>query len=101
MCDSNKFNLTHRNISSGLCVYVCVLVLCLLLFPSKQGRVWTLSSEYNIDQVVLTDWISFLPSNLRVEINPNPEALSAKPKTFNQHEIAEKANDHLGIKALI
>ena len=59
------------------------------------------SSEYNIDQVVLTDWISFLPSNLRVEINPNPEALSAKPKTFNQHEIAEKANDHLGIKALI
>lgn len=62
---------------------------------------WTLSSEYNIDQVVLTDWISFLPSNLRVEINRNPEALGAKPKTFNQHEIAEEANDHLGIKALI
>ena len=49
-----------------------------------------------IDQADSTDWISFLPSNQMEEISADPEALGAKPKTFNQHGTAEKTKNHLG-----
>ena len=47
-----------------------------------------------IDQADSTDWISFLPSNQMEEITADPEALGAKPKTFNQHGTAEKTKNH-------
>ena len=57
------------------CVYMCVFFLYLLLFPSRDARTSALSSECKIAQAHVTDWISFLPSNLMEEISPNPEAL--------------------------
>ena len=35
------------------------------------------SSKCKIDQVDITDWMSFLQSKLMEGISPNPEALSA------------------------
>ena len=49
---------------------VCVLVRP-LLFCTKRGKMWVLSSECKIDQTDFTNWVSFLPSNLMEEIRPN------------------------------
>ena len=54
-------------------VSVCVQVLRSLLIRS---RTWALSSESKTDQAHVTDWMSFLQSNLMEEIGPNPELLS-------------------------
>ena len=57
---------------------LCAFVICPLLFPSRGG--WDMdfkSSKCKIDQVDITDWMSFLQSNLMKGISPNPEALSA------------------------
>ena len=58
---------SNRNIS--------VFVLLPLLFPSRGSTMWDLSSECKTNQTHFTNWISFLPSNFREEINPTPEAL--------------------------
>ena len=54
-----------------------------LSFHYKWAKVRDLSSACQTDQADFTDWMSFILSNLMEEINPNPEALSAKYlKTF-------------------
>ena len=37
-----------------------------------------LDSAHEINKTDLTNWMSFLPSNLKEEISPDPEALRAK-----------------------
>ena len=61
-----------------------MLILRSLLFPSKRGRTWALSSECENNQVDFADWIFFPPFNLMKEINPNLETLSTTPYAFNQ-----------------
>ena len=66
--------------------------------PSKRC---TCSCRKSVEQGEFTDWISFLPSNLRKQISPNQEILVQIPINFNQHEIAAKTKHYLGINALI
>ena len=61
------------------CVYI-YFISC-LLFPTRGGRMQDLSSECKIDQTDTTDWMSLLPSNPMVEINPNPEPHSKSTKS--------------------
>ena len=64
-----------------MCVCVCVCV-CLasvfsfLLYLTRRGRTWILSSDCKTDQADFTDWMSFLTCDPMEEIPPNPEALS-------------------------
>ena len=54
-----------------------MFIFCRLFFPSIGSRTWALGPELKIDQVDLTDWKFFLPSNLKEEIIPNPKTFSA------------------------
>ena len=54
-------------------------------------------SLIHVGQVDFIDWMSLPPSNLIEEISPNPEALSASPKAFYHHVIAEKTKRYLSI----
>ena len=76
-----------------VCVRVCVCV-CVCMCVCVRARVRIGSTSFiiplersldegfklyiEIDQADFMDWINLLPSNLMEEINPNPEALSAK-----------------------
>ena len=56
---------------------MCVIVLCLLLFTCSGDRMQASSSACKSERPGFSDWMSFLPSNLKEEISPNTEALSA------------------------
>ena len=60
------------------------------------GRTLVLSSKYKLTKLIFTDWMSFLPSNLIEEINPNSEAFST-----NTVDIAGKKTKYFGTNALI
>ena len=55
------------------------MCVCFISFAIPLGRGGTeaLSSGCKVDQVDFTDMMSFLPSNLMMDISPNSEALSA------------------------
>ena len=63
------------NNSRKLNIYVSVFVhvLRFLLFTSKRGRTWALSSEYKTHQAHCTNWMSFLQTNLLEETGPYTE----------------------------
>ena len=65
--------------------FLSLLVLDLLLFPSREGGAWVLSSECKIDQTDFTNWMFFLPSHFMKEISRTQKS---KAKVFYQHEIA-------------
>ena len=54
-----------------------VLVLCPLLFTSRRGKMWALSTKCKNDDADFIDWMSFLWSNFVEEINPNSDSLRA------------------------
>ena len=56
---------------------VHVFVLCPLLFTSRRGRMWALSTKCKNDDADSIDWMSSLWSNFMEEINPNSESLRA------------------------
>ena len=84
-----------------LCGCVWVFILHPLLFPSGGGRKWALSSEYKIDQVNFTDWMSFLTSNKKWKATLIQKLSPQIPKAFLQHGGAEKAKIDLSINALL
>ena len=55
---------------------MCVCFISFVI-PLGQGRTQALRSGCKVDQVDFTDMMSFLPSNLMMDISPNSEALSA------------------------
>ena len=57
---------------------MCLFVERPLFISLERGFDASFNRLIPIDQAV-TDWISFLPSNLIQEISPDPEALSKNP----------------------
>ena len=55
---------------------MCVCFISFVI-PLGRGGTQALSSGCKVDQVDFTDMMSFLPSNLMMDISPNSEALSA------------------------
>ena len=64
----------------SMCVHACVCV-CSFLHPlltlSRRGRTAAFKLRIKIVQADFTDWISFLPPDLKSKLSPNPEALNA------------------------
>ena len=56
-------------------MHVCVRFTSFII-SLERGRTRALSSACKINQADFIDYMSFLPSNLMQEINPNTEALS-------------------------
>ena len=55
---------------------MCVCFISFVI-PLEQGGKKASSSGCKVDQVDFTDMMSFLPSNLMMNISPNSEALKA------------------------
>ena len=58
-----------------MCVCVCVRFISFII-PIKRGLDAGFKLCIQIDQADFTNWISFLPPNLMVDISCNPKALS-------------------------
>ena len=81
-CKSNDWFLYEIEHWAEMGNCVCVHFTSFTL-PLWRDRTWGSSSECNIDQTDFTYWMSFLPSNLREEISPNPEALCANTESLS------------------
>ena len=46
-----------------------------LLFPLRGGKMLAVSSEYKLINMIFTNSMSFLSSNVKEEISPNAEPL--------------------------
>ena len=68
------------------------MCVCFITFVTPLGRGGTqaLSCGCKVDQVDFTDMMSFLASNLMVDISPNSEVLVQIPESFYQDGIAKK-----------
>ena len=61
---------------------------------------FVLSSKYNIEQVDITDWMSFHLTSLRKSALIQKSS-TQMPEALNQHGIAEKTENYLSMNALI
>ena len=66
---------------------MCISLFYVLYYSLLEGVGGGIQILNVTDKNNFTDWISFLTSNVMVETNPSPEALSA---AFYQHRIVEK-----------
>lgn len=72
----------------------------LYFFPARGNRTWPLSSRLKTDQADYTDWMPFQPSNFMGKSGLIQKPQAQIPEAFQQHDIAEKIKDNLGINAL-
>ena len=79
---------TGLYVLSLMCLFY-IIYYFLVIIQLKRGRTQALSSTCKTDQAAFTDWMSFLPSNLRKSALIQKSFVQI-PKAFHQHEKAEK-----------
>ena len=62
---------------------------------------WRVKVWIQTDQDDFIDEMAYLPRNFKGKISSGEEALLQIPEVFDQHRIAEKAKNYLGVSALI
>ena len=79
---------TGLYVLSLMCLFY-IIYYFLVIIQLKRGRTQALSSTCKTDQAAFTDWMAFLPSNLRKSALIQKSFVQI-PKAFHQHGKAEK-----------